>query len=183
MASSVDPPDERDESAVPDFNGFVRARTAALLRTAYLLTGDRHAAEDLVQTALAKTHLHWHRLRSPGNAEAYTRKIMYHQQVSWWRRNKVVELPSVHTPEGMKPDDNEGTAERLALRQALLELSAGQRAVLVLRFYEDRTEAETAQLLGCAIGTVKSQTARALARLRKIAPDLLELPGSEGASS
>src|SRR5688500_14687081 len=68
MASSVDPPDERDESAVPDFNGFVRARTAALLRTAYLLTGDRHAAEDLVQSALAKTHLHWHRLRSPGNA-------------------------------------------------------------------------------------------------------------------
>ena len=89
-------------------------------------------------------------------------------------------------PDGSSRDSetyfDEGTAERLALRQALLKLSAGQRAVLVLRFYEDRTEAETAQLLGCAIGTVKSQTARALARLRKIAPDLLELPGSEGAS-
>lgn len=157
-----------------DFDVFVRARGPSLLRAAYLLTGDQHLAEDLVQTALARTHLAWSRLRAAGNAEAYARKVMYHLQVSRWRRRRVPEALSGDLPEPAQADDNAGTAERMALRHALLQLAPRQRAVIVLRFFEDRTQAETAELLGCSPGTVKSQTAKALTRLRSIAPELLE---------
>jgi RNA polymerase sigma-70 factor (sigma-E family) len=165
-----------DGGAATGFEDFVRARTPALLRLGFLLTGDQHLAEDLVQTALARTHLAWHRLRAVGNAEAYTRTTMYHLQVSWWRRRRVVEtLPGV-LPEVSSVDATVGTAFRLTVQQALLGLTARQRAVLILRYFEDRTEAESAAVLNCSIGTVKSQTARALARLRAIAPELAEVP-------
>jgi DNA-directed RNA polymerase specialized sigma24 family protein len=85
----------RDGDAAGEYDAFVRARTPALLRSAYLLTGDQHLAEDLVQTALARTHVAWRRLRQPGNAEAYTRRVMYNAQVSWWRRRRVAELLGV----------------------------------------------------------------------------------------
>jgi RNA polymerase sigma-70 factor (sigma-E family) len=156
------------------FDEFVRARTPALLRSAYLLTGDQHLAEDLVQSALARTHRSWRSLHAEGNAEAYTRKIMHNLQVSWWRRRKVAESISGEVPEPHRPVEDHAhlTATRLSLKAALLQLTAKQRAVLVLRFFEDRSEAETAQLLGVSVGTVKSQTANALARLRQIAPEL-----------
>ena len=157
-----------------DFASFVRARSAALLRTAYLLTGDQHLAEDLVQTALARTHLSWNRLYAAGNAEAYTRKIMYHHQVSWWRRRRVTEVGIEAPPDPRGTDHMDAAAMRITLLVALRRLTPGQRAVLVLRFYEDRSERETAEALNCSIGTVKSQTSRALARLRQTAPELAE---------
>jgi len=158
-----------------DFASFVRARSAALLRAAYLLTGDQHLAEDLVQSALARTHLSWSRLHAEGNAEAYTRKIMYHQQISWWRRRgRAPEVITDAPPDALGTDHVDATVSRLTLRRALRRLTPKQRAVLVLRFYEDRSEQETAETLNCSVGTVKSQTARALARLRETAPELAE---------
>ena len=155
-----------------DFDSFVRARTHALLRSAYLLTGDQHLAEDLVQTALARTHLAWRRLRATGNAEAYARKIMYHHQVSWWRRRRVPESLTDTPPEGRRADDSDIATVRLTLRAALQRLTPRQRAVLVPRYYEDHSEQEAAALLGVSVGTVKSQTAKALGRLRQVAPEL-----------
>jgi RNA polymerase sigma-70 factor (sigma-E family) len=161
---------------VEEFDAFVRARTHALLRSAYLLTGDQQLAEDLVQTALTRTHLAWRRLEDTGNAEAYARRTMYHLQVSWWRRRRVAETLPGLMPDRAGGDDPAGAVSlRLALRAALLRLSAKQRAVLVLRYFEDRTESETAEVLGVSTGTVKSQTSKALARLRAIAPDLADV--------
>lgn len=162
-----------------EFDTFVRARTPALLRSAYLLCGDQQLAEDLVQDALIRTHRAWRNLHHTGNAEAYTRKVMYHLQVGWWRRRRVAEsLPGdVPEPARQRPhaDVATSTAVRLSLQAALLRLTNRQRAVLVLRFFEDRTEAETADLLGISVGTVKSQTARALSRLRTVAPELNDI--------
>ena len=158
-----------------DYAHFVRTRTHALLRSAYLLTGDQHLAEDLVQEALARTHRAWPRLDRAENAEAYARKVMYHAQVSVWRRPKVAEvLPADFEPDHRRGADDPADAavERLVLRRALLTLSAKQRAVVVLRFFEDHTEAEAAQMLGVSVSTVKTQTGRALDRLRTLLPDL-----------
>lgn len=167
-----------------EFDSFVRGRTPALLRAAYLLTGDQHLAEDLVQSALARTHRHWSRLHHEGSAEAYTRKVMYHLQVSWWRRPRVAESMPGELPEPRRGgyDQAEAANTRLTLRRALLRLTPKQRAVLVLRFFEDHSEAETAELLGVAPGTVKSQTAKALTRLRAVAPELGELYAREGSA-
>ncbi|TDB75670.1 SigE family RNA polymerase sigma factor [Micromonospora sp. KC723] len=165
-----------------EFDSFVRARTPALLRSAYLLTGDQHLAEDLVQSALARTHRSWSRLHDTGNAEAYTRKTMYHLQVSWWRRRRVAESVTGELPEPRRHDGDfaSQTSLRLTLRAALARLSAKQRAVLVLRFFEDRSEAEAAEMLGVTVGTVKSQTSKALAKLRTVAPELADLYVLEG---
>ncbi len=175
----------RVDTSVDEFDTFVRTRTASLLRAAYLLTGDQYLAEDLVQSALARTHRYWRRLHDSGNAEAYTRKVMYHLQASWWRRGRVAESLLGDVPEprrGGGPDHADSSSVRLALQQALLKLTPKQRAVLVLRFFEDRTENETAEVLGVAPGTVKSQTAKALARLRAVAPELGELYVTEGSA-
>ncbi|WP_067481297.1 SigE family RNA polymerase sigma factor [Actinomadura hibisca] len=153
-----------------EFEEFVRARTPALLRSAYLLTGDQHLAEDLVQTALARTHGSWRRLERAGNADAYTRKVMYHLQVRRWRRRRFAETPLEHVPEQARnlavPDGGDLSDAGVDLRRALLRLAPRQRAVLVLRYFEDRSEADAAALLGCSIGTIKSQSAKGLARLR-----------------
>jgi RNA polymerase sigma-70 factor (sigma-E family) len=158
-----------------EYSRFVRSRTHALLRSAYLLTGDQHLAEDLVQEALARTHRAWSRLERSENAEAYARKVMYHAQVSFWRRPRIGEvLPGDLDPDaGTGVDDPaEAAVQRLILRRALLALSPKQRAVIVLRFFEDHTEVEAAQLLGVSVSTVKTQTGRALERLRVLLPDL-----------
>ncbi len=172
------------DSLTAEFDGFVRHRSPSLLRAAYLLTGDQHLAEDLVQSALARTHRSWRRLHDSGHAEAYTRKVMYHLQVSWWRRRKVAEVLPGELPQWpARGGDHAGAAAlKLSLRAALLQLTAKQRAVLVLRFFEDRTEAETADVLGVTVGTVKSQTSRALSRLRVIAPELSDLHAANGAA-
>src|SRR5258707_447426 len=144
-----------------DFEAFFRARTPALLRSAYLLTGDRQLAEDLVQDALARTHRAWGRLTDGGNPESYVRQVMYHVQVSRWRRRRVTESLTSQLPDRASRGDHARDAvERLALRQALQLLPARQRAAIVLRYFEDLSEIETAELLGCRVGTVKSHTAR-----------------------
>lgn len=164
------------------FDDFFRSRAPALLRAAYLLTGDRHLAEDLVQDALARTLRAWPRLRD-GQPEAYVRRVMYHLQVSRWRRRQVVEVLPGGVPDRV---DCEGhardLAQRLAIRRALMALPARQRAVIVLRFFEDRTEAETAEILGLKVGTVKSHAFRALSALRAILSELNELSNEKGAA-
>lgn len=158
-----------------DFNAFVQARTPALARTAYLLTGDRHRAEDLLQTALFGAARHWERIE--GSPEAYVRRILYTQNVSWWRRRRFIET-ALGDHDGPAPDQQ--TDVRLTLEEALRRLSRRQRTVLVLRYFEDLTETQTAAELGIAVGTVKSTAREALARLRILAPELAELTGTGG---
>jgi RNA polymerase sigma-70 factor (sigma-E family) len=157
------------------FREFVLARSGALTRTAVLLAGDRVAAEDLLQTALARTAERWPAVRRGGDPEAYIRRVLYNEFVSGWRRRRSRPPEQLTAAPPERPhdtDEHDRTLARMALRRALGELSPGQRAVIVLRFYEDRTEAQTAELLGCSLGTVKSQTHRALAKLRLLAPEL-----------
>jgi RNA polymerase sigma-70 factor (sigma-E family) len=155
------------------FREFVHARLGRLSRTAFLLTGDHHAAEDLVQDALARTCRVWRRLADGGNPEAYVRRVMYHLQISRWRRKRLGEVGCAELPErAFQRDHAVDIAERLSLRAALLALPPRQRAVIVLRYFEDQTEAQTADVLGCQIGTVKSNAFRALSRLRTLIPDL-----------
>jgi RNA polymerase sigma-70 factor (sigma-E family) len=156
-----------------DFREFVLARQQALMRTAYLLTGDAHLAEDLLQSVLIKVARQWSKLAGGGNPEAYTRKALLNQYISWKRRPRP-EVPSADLPErGASHDD--AALQRIVLRQALAKLTPKQRAVIVLRFWEDLTEAQTAEALSCSPGTVKSQAHHALARLRALAPELAYL--------
>src|SRR6266851_6226414 len=149
------------------FVAFVHARSAALLRLAVLLTGDRHDGEDLLQIALTKAYRSWWRLRRPELAEAYVRRILVTSVTSWRRRGAARERASGLVPDRLVAGSDAEVADRIVLAQALRLLSPGQRVVLVLRFYEDLSERQTAELLGCSVGTVKSQTARGLAMLRR----------------
>lgn len=156
-----------DEQAREDFRSFVAARSPALLRTAYMLTGNRADAEDLLQTALAKTYLAWDRIREREAVDGYVRRVIVNTQTSWWRRRRVDEYPSEQLPEG--PAGRDTTADldlHDALWSALSSLPKRQRAMVVLRYYEDLSEAETAHVMGVSVGTVKSTTSRALAKLR-----------------
>lgn len=145
------------------FDDFVSARSMGLLRTAYLLTRDHGLAEDLVQTALAKVWFAWPRVE--GDPEPYVRKVMVNTYASWWRRKWNGEAPHDDVPE-RAGQDREDVAARTDLWAALGRLPKRQRAVVVLRFFEDLSEAETARVLECSTGTVKSQTSKALAKLR-----------------
>lgn len=158
--------------AEAEFNAFVAARTAALWRTAYLLTGDHHLAEDLLQTALFQAARHWERIAT--SPEAYVRRVLYTQNVSWWRRQRYAES-GLGTLDVIAPSASLDL--RLTLEEALRRLTAKQRTVLVLRYFEDLTEVQAAAALGVSAGTVKSTTRQALARLRVLAPELSELIG------
>jgi RNA polymerase sigma-70 factor (ECF subfamily) len=149
-----------------DFRDFVETRSSALLRTAYLLAGDWATAEDLLQIALTKTYLAWKRLGHIEAVEPYARRVLVNTSTSWWRRRWHGERPTEVLPESAAADRVEESLERDALWRHVRELPNRQRAVLVLRFYEDQSEAETARLLGVSVGTVKSQASRALATLR-----------------
>jgi RNA polymerase sigma-70 factor (sigma-E family) len=144
---------------------FVTARGPALRRFGYALTGDWALAQDLLQAALAKAYIHWPLVRGD-NHEAYVRKIMLNTWVSWQRRRSRGELPTAKLPEAAGPDDFATVDSRQALRTALAKLPPRQRAVVVLRYHEDLSERQVADLLGITVGTVKSQAAQALARLR-----------------
>jgi RNA polymerase sigma-70 factor (sigma-E family) len=144
-----------------EFDSFVVARSHALLRTAYLLVHDEALAEDLLQTSLAKAWFAWRRIE--GDPEAYVRRILVTTSASWWRRRWTRETPSADLPDRTPAP---GAPDWQDLWDAIGHLPRRQRAVVVLRYLEDRTEAETAHLLGCSVGTVKSQCAKALAKLR-----------------
>jgi RNA polymerase sigma-70 factor (sigma-E family) len=146
-----------------DFDRFVAARTPALIRLAYLFTGDWHLAEDLLQTALMRCYPRWSGVDSP---EAYVRRTMVTTVTGWRRRRWNAERPTAQLPERADSDPGSEAAVRTDVLRLLRALGPRQRTVLVLRFYEDLSEAEVAALMGTTIGTVKSQTARALDRLR-----------------
>lgn len=149
-----------------DFDAFVASRSTTLLKAAWLLTGDWQRAEDLLQTALVKAFLSWRRIEA-GREEAYVRRVLVTTYVTWWRRAWRAEQPSGDLPQHEQSTDQERLVDlRMALLDALVKLSRGQRATVVLRYYCDLSEAETAQALGCSVGTVKSQASKGLARLR-----------------
>ena len=148
----------------PDFDEFVVARSGALLRTAYLLTHDHALAEDLLQTALAKAWFAWGRVED--HPEAYVRRILVNTYATWWRRKWNGEVATEELPERSAPAGTDAVEAGHDLWRAMERLPRRQRAVVVLRYFEDLTEAQTADALGCAVGTVKSQTSKALAKLR-----------------
>ena len=163
-----------DEAA---FEAFVAARSNDLLRTAVLLTRDRGHAEDLVQTALVKAYRRWGRIDA-ADPYPYVRRVLVTSAASWWRlraTQEIVSLP-VHDPAG--PDHADAQAERDRMTEALATLPPRMRAVLVLRYAEDLSEAATAEVLGCSVHTVKSQTARGLARLRTVLGGSPPVPGA-----
>ena len=161
-----------------EFDAFVVARSPALLRTAFLLVHDEGRAEDLLQTALTKAWFAWRRIEDP---EAYVRRVIVTTSASWWRRRWNAETPSADLPDRTPaaPTDSADTDRDLWV--AIGHLPRRQRAVVVLRYLEDRSEHDTAELLGCSVGTVKSQASRALAKLRldaALAPAVDERSGS-----
>lgn len=157
-----------------DFEDWARSTTPRLLRAAFLLTGDQHAAEDLVQQALIRVVPAWRRVEAP---DAYVRQVMYRLEVARWRRRRVREVVVELMPDLGDAAEASHIETQIVVHTALLRLTPSQRAVLVLRFFEDLSEAETAKVLGRSIGTVKSQTHKALAALRAGAPELAELVG------
>ena len=167
-----------------EFEAYVQQRWEPLLRTAVLLTGDAHSAEDLVQEALVRAARHWHRV-DPGAVDTYVRRVMYTRWIDAWRwRRRQPDPVDPTEPDGIRPartsgDGVDALATRLTLLDALARLTPRQRAVLVARFYEDRTEVDAARVLGCSVSTVKSQTRHALERLRLLAPELAATFGRE----
>jgi len=148
------------------FDDFVASRSTALLRTAFLLTGDHQHAEDLLQTALAAIYVRWDRLRDTRAAEQYVRRTLMTTYTGWWRRRSWSERPTADLPEPMPDASLDVSDDRRELWSQLQGLPRQQRAVVVLRFYEERSVDETAALLGISAGTVKSHTSRALGALR-----------------
>ena len=155
-----------DELARRDFTDYVAARHHSLLRRAVLLTGNRADAEDLVQTSLAKAYRSWDRIRNAEAVDAYVMRIMVNTRTSWLRRPRR-ETPTGELPERAVNPDMPDVVVQAALREVLAELPRRQRAAVVLRFYDDMTERQTAQMLGISVGTVKSSVSRALQRLRE----------------
>lgn len=152
-----------------DFTAFVAASSRRLLRGAYLITGDLATAEDLLQTALERAYRRWPSIRQKNVPEAYVRKIIVTTAIDASRRRRLASAPFDEEQLPGLPDPVvESMPGRAALLSYVRELPAGQRAVLVLRYFDDLTEAETARILGCTVGTVKSQHARAMARLREL---------------
>lgn len=165
-----------------DFEAWMIARQRKLLATAYLLTGDPHSAEDLVQTTLAKVYLAWDRVSQAQSVDAYARKMLVNEHTSGWRRlwrhREVVTDTSDHDVP-MHGEQYDGVRE--TLWEAVRGLPERQRAVVVLRYYEQLSEKETADVLGVSTGTVKSQASRALASLRTHLGDRDDLTGWEAA--
>jgi RNA polymerase sigma-70 factor (sigma-E family) len=158
--------DDREE-----FTRWARARQLHLLRVALLMTDDVSRAEDLVQEALTQVAVRWRRLRD-SSPDAYARTVVYHGNILWWRRRRGEVLTADVVD---RPSTGEPVERRLLVRRALATLTPRQRAVVVLRYFEDLTERDAAAVLGVSVGTVKSQTHLALRRLREAAPELAEL--------
>jgi RNA polymerase sigma-70 factor (sigma-E family) len=159
-----------DEAARAEFRDYVAGASTSLLRTAYLMTGNRADAEDLVQTALAKTYLAWSRIRDREAVDGYVRRVMVNTRTSWWRKSRhhpTTPIDDSAVLERAGHDDDYADADlHAALWSALARLSRRQRAAVVLRYYEDLSESDTAAALGVSVGTVKSTVSRALRALR-----------------
>lgn len=163
-----------------EFSAWMAARQPSLLRTAYLLTGDHHGAEDLVQTTLAKVYLSWEKVQKREAVDGYARRILVNEHNSLWRRPfKRREVTSDELPEQRGRVDEYDEGRSGDLWAFVQTLPRKQRAVVVLRYYEELSEAETAEVLGISVGTVKSQASRALATLRASAPARLGLGEEE----
>lgn len=151
------------------FTSFVAARSRHLLQAAHLLTGDRYRAEDLVQTALTRAYLRWDRIVDE-DPEGYVRRTMVNAHIDWWRRKPWREESTAVLPDVLVADASSSYDVRAVLLTALAQLSRRQRAVMVLRYFEDMSEADIARTLGCSTGTVKSAASRATAKLRAALP-------------
>jgi RNA polymerase sigma-70 factor (sigma-E family) len=173
-------PTREHDPATREFAEFVDARWSALYRTAYLMLGDHASAEDLVQAALAKAYSSWARIRTVEAPDAYVRRILVTTALSWWRRKSWGrEHPTETLPEALIDGPADGVAQREWVWAEVRRLPSRPRAVVVLRYYEDLTEQQIADLIGCSPGTVKSQAHAALATLRgrlgeEIVPSLME---------
>jgi RNA polymerase sigma-70 factor (sigma-E family) len=151
-----------------EFRAYVLERGPVLLRAATQLTSDRAEAEDLLQAALAKTYLAWDRIEDRSALDGYVRRAMVNTQISWWRRRKLDVYPTDQLPERPVEDRTDRSEMRDALGRALSRLPERQRLAVMLRYYEDMSEREIAEVLGVSIGTVKSTVSRAMARLREL---------------
>jgi RNA polymerase sigma-70 factor (sigma-E family) len=170
------------EAIDEEFSEYVAARRRALIRTAYVLTGDHHAAEDLVQTALARTYLAWNRIRDKQALDAYVRRAIVNEHTSWWRRAwKRLEHSTDDLPNRPAAEPELDSVERRELRQLVDGLPPRQRVAVVLRYFDGLTEAETAEVMNCSVGTVKSRTSRALTRLRNRYAHATSVPEVGGA--
>jgi RNA polymerase sigma-70 factor (sigma-E family) len=161
------PGPRRPPEAAPGFQEYVASRTPSLLRTAYLLTGNTADAEDLVQSALAKTYLAWDRIEDQAALDGYVRRAMVNTHISWWRRRRLQEYPTDVIPDQAVADHAVTSDLQESLRRAIDRLPERMRAAVVLRYLEDMTEAEVAEVLGISLGTVKSTVSRAVAKLRE----------------
>ncbi|MFI6496332.1 SigE family RNA polymerase sigma factor [Nonomuraea typhae] len=172
---------EREQTREEEFHGFVMSRWPGLMRTAYLLTGDRHAAEDLVQSALERAYVAWRRVSAADDPDAYVRRILINVHARRHRRGlKEFLMARGETPEQVAGGDTMAQAEdRSMLMRALAGLPARQREAVVLRYWEDLTETQAAAAMGCSAGTVKSNAAKGIAKLRAI-PGLMETAANGG---
>jgi RNA polymerase sigma-70 factor (sigma-E family) len=169
MTVTKHPPAETARGAEEDFRIFVQGIAASLHRTAYLLCGDWHLADDLVQETLAKAYSNWRKVQRADSPSAYVRRILINESRRAWRRDRNLTVhPDAAVPDVIGADLSDGVVNRAELLQALQSLSVRQRATVVLRFLEGLSERETAAVLGCSEGTVKSQTSRALTKLKSI---------------
>jgi RNA polymerase sigma-70 factor (sigma-E family) len=159
---SARPAGARDQ----EFRDYVRARRQALLRTASLLTGNAADAEDLVQAALASTYLAWDQIADRAALDGYVRRVLVNTHISWWRRRRLEEFPTDDLPDQPVADHAPGSDRVEAVRNAVDRLPQRMRAAVMLRFFDDMTDAEVAEALGISPGTVKSTVSRAVARLR-----------------
>lgn len=157
----------RSQEQISAFGDLVEARSTALLRLAYAVVGDHQLAQDLLQEALVKVYVAWPRLREGSAAEAYARRTIVTTAISWRRRRSFHEPPVDTVPDHVTDDDGDWLATHDVLWQQVRSLPPRQRTALVLRYYEDLSEAETAELMGCTVGTVKSQLSAALSKLRE----------------
>lgn len=159
------------------FCDFVMSRSAALFRVAYLIVGEYQLAQDLVQESLEKTYIAWPRLREVAHAEAYTRRVIATTAISWRRRRSFHERPAEYLPEPVGEDLAAAVVIHATLWAHLLALPPRQRAAIVLRYYVDLSEADTAEAMGCSVGAVKSSVSTGLQRLRvRVGPDLVLRP-------
>jgi RNA polymerase sigma-70 factor (sigma-E family) len=153
-----------DGASERDYRDYVMARRPALIHEAYLLVGEIHLAEDLVQTALTKTYVAWRRVAASQASDAYVRRILINTNTSRHRKRRVAEVLTETPPDSTPVPERQ--PESAAIIQALMELPQRQRAAIVLRYWDDLPESAVAELMGCSVGTVRTHTARAVARLR-----------------